>query len=104
MLIMRRSLCSKSGSFGLVLVVVFCLGLTAGSAFAVRGHVFMGSFGSPGSGPGQLEEPSGVAVNEADGVAYVVDKGDDRVQWFAPNGLQRTPGACLGLVSRNQGL
>lgn len=98
---MWRALCPKVGSFGLILVVVCLLGLVAAPAFAARGHVFVGSFGSKGSGPGQLEEPAGIAVNEADGVVYVVDKGDDRVQWFALNALQRIPGACMGMVSRN---
>ena len=37
-----------------------------------RGDVFSASFGAPGSGDGQLDEPSGVAVNESTGDVYVV--------------------------------
>ncbi|MEQ1646858.1 MAG: NHL repeat-containing protein, partial [Pyrinomonadaceae bacterium] len=37
-------------------------------------------FGNPGSGPGQLKEPTGVDV--AGGFVYVADTGNDRVQVF----------------------
>ena len=43
-----------------------------------RGHVFEKAFGGPcvvePCGPGELKEPDGVAVNEATGHVYVVDK------------------------------
>ncbi len=71
-----------------VVLVVLCvcvgvLGLGAGSAWAERGHILSSQkIGSPGSGPGQLKEPVGLAVNEATGMVYVADKGNDRVQWF----------------------
>jgi len=47
------------------------------------------SFGEEGSGPGQLEDPLGVAVNdesglsEAAGDVYVVDAGNNRVERFS---------------------
>ena len=48
------------------------------SAFAARGHEFEKAFGGPclaePCGPGELKEPDGVAVNEATGDVYVVDK------------------------------
>ena len=53
------------------------LGLTASSALAAQTHVFKGSFGTPGSGPGQLSEPSALAVNEASHDVYVVDQGNN---------------------------
>ncbi len=66
-----------------LLVSLTCfLALTAGSAWAARGHVFSHAFGTPGTEPGQLKEPVGVAVNEATGMVYVADRGNDRVQWF----------------------
>jgi hypothetical protein len=40
------------------------------------------TFGSAGSGPGQLEGPNAVAVNDATGDVYVVDSGNGRVEWF----------------------
>jgi hypothetical protein len=70
----------------LALALVALLALTAGSASAATHHVFETTFAGPGSGPGQLSDPSGVAVNEATGNIYVVDKGNDRVEIFSPAG------------------
>jgi hypothetical protein len=55
-------------------------------ALAARGHLFEGSFGKAGSGAGDLSDPSGVAVSEATGDVYVVDKGNDRVEYFTSTG------------------
>jgi len=63
------------------------LGLLCGVAWGARGHVFVGGFGSAGSGGGEFSGPSGVAVDEASGVVYVVDRGDDRVEWFSEAGV-----------------
>jgi hypothetical protein len=62
--------------------------LAAAPAFAAETHVFTGSFGSAGSGDGQLElaEHSGVAVNEASHDVYVADTGNNRVDKFDPAG------------------
>ena len=49
-------------------------------------HTFGASFGGPGSGPGELSEPSGVAVEEQFGDMYVADKGNNRVERFGSNG------------------
>lgn len=51
-------------------------------------HTFSSSFGGPGSGPGQLSEPGGVAVNEETGDVYVVDRGNKRVEWFNLTGTK----------------
>jgi hypothetical protein len=72
-----------------VRIVVFCALagplLVATPALAVRGHVFSHTFSTSGSGNGQLNEPEDVAVNEATGDVYVVDKVDwclyRAVQW-----------------------
>jgi len=56
-------------------------------ALAARGHVFSLSFGSQGAGEGQLSEPDGVAVNESTGDVYVVDKGNNRVEYFSSAGV-----------------
>ena len=57
---------------------------SSASALRARGHEYSEalSFGSPGSGDGQLKEPSGVAVNEATGDIYVVDSGNNRIVRF----------------------
>jgi DNA-binding beta-propeller fold protein YncE len=89
------------------LCVVCLLGtLTASPALAVRVHVFGGAWGwgvlngkeelqrctttcqpgRAGSGDGQLSEPEGIAVDEATGDVYVLDQGNDRVEFFSAAG------------------
>jgi sugar lactone lactonase YvrE len=62
------------------------LALTTTPAQAARGHVFERQFGSKGTEPGQFEGPAGLAVNEATGNIYVVDRGNNRVEFFNPAG------------------
>jgi DNA-binding beta-propeller fold protein YncE len=67
-----------------------CVGgllFSSAPALAARGHVFSGAFGSKGAAAGQLNEPAGVAVNEASGDVYVVDRGNDRVEYFTSAGV-----------------
>ena len=74
---------------GLVLLGVLAvvgLGCSA-SALAARGHVFNSSFGEAGSGPGQFDEPAGVAVSESTGRVYVADGGNNRVEYFSSTGV-----------------
>ncbi len=52
------------------------------SALASQGHVFDTSFGSPGAGEDQLNSPSDLAVGEAEGLVYVSDTGNNRVEVF----------------------
>jgi hypothetical protein len=66
----------------LVLAALLVLAAIPASALAARGHVFEGSFGTPGTGPGQLEEPTAVAVNEASHDVYVADTGNNRIDKF----------------------
>ena len=54
------------------------------SALIHRGHVFGGTFEGTAEHP--LKEPTGVAVDEATGEAYVVDARNQRVERFTPNG------------------
>jgi len=44
------------------------------------------SFGGPGSGPGQLAYPNGLAVDEEKGLVYVADFGNSRIQVFDLDG------------------
>ena len=86
--LMRRSMVLFSMPIFLTLFAL--LALSATPALAVRGHLFSTTFGSEGSGPGQLSEPNGVAVNQATtgataGDVYVADFGNSRVQWFSFN-------------------
>jgi hypothetical protein len=62
-------------------LVAALLAVTASSALAARGHVFDHTIGEPCTaepcGPGELKEPTAVAVNEASGDVYVVDQGNN---------------------------
>ena len=66
-----------------LLTTLAALVFAAAPALALKEYVLGISFGEPCSGipcgPGQLKEPSGVAVNNTTGDVYVVDQGDDRV-------------------------
>ena len=53
-------------------------------AISQRGHVFSFSYGSKGSGEGGFSEPLGVAVNDATGDVYVVDRKNKRVVQLEP--------------------
>jgi DNA-binding beta-propeller fold protein YncE len=55
-------------------------------ALGQRLHEFSKSFGSEGSGDGQLMRPGQLAVNEETGDVYVVDRGNDRVEIFNAKG------------------
>jgi DNA-binding beta-propeller fold protein YncE len=65
---------------------MLALGATSASALIRRGHTFSSSFGQAGSGSGQFNGPTGVAVDEKTGDLYVVDAGNERVEIFAPDG------------------
>jgi hypothetical protein len=46
---------------------------------------WLASFGTPGSGPGQLNTPHSIAI-DAKGLVYVADRGNGRIQVFDGNG------------------
>ncbi len=60
--------------------------LSATPALANIGHGYSSSFGGTGTGPGQLNEPSGIAVNDATGTIYVLDQGNNRIEEFTSTG------------------
>lgn len=62
------------------------LALTAPPALAETHRGFTAHLGSEGSGAGELLEPAGVAVNDATGDVYVVDRGNNRIDEFEGNG------------------
>jgi hypothetical protein len=68
----------------------FCF--SAAPAFAVKEYAPGITFGEPCGagetpcGPGKLNEPSGVAVNNATGDVYVADQGDNRVEQYSSTG------------------
>lgn len=84
----RVSKSSPAAKTGLLTVLAAAfLALAAPTALAARGHEFKGeTIGEPCTAepcaPGQLKEPTAVAVNEASGDVYVVDQGNNRVVRF----------------------
>ncbi len=60
--------------------------LYSASASAQRLHVFSSSFGGTGSGPGKFLQPGALAVNDATGDVYVIDRGNRRVEVFSATG------------------
>ena len=62
----------------------------AAPALAGEGHALTGSFlGEQGAHNGEFKEPDGVAVSETGatkGDVYVVDEGNNRVEWFNAEG------------------
>ncbi|HTZ63869.1 MAG TPA: hypothetical protein VMB51_07165 [Solirubrobacteraceae bacterium] len=87
-----------SGASAAAALCLVVLGLLACAAPALaltqRGHVYGFSFGSEGEGAGQfrfggafkLSEGAGIAVDEASGDVFVVDRGNHRVQEFSETG------------------
>ena len=75
---------SLLASFPCALAV--CATLFVAPAQAKTVHVFAGSFGAEGTGPGQFKDPRGVAVNDTTHDVYVVDSLNNRVQEFNATG------------------
>jgi DNA-binding beta-propeller fold protein YncE len=76
-------------------------------AFAARAHEFSKAFGEPCIAEpcegASLKEPDGVAVNEASGDVYVVDKGADRVVRFNAEGVFQSEFNGSGLLLNGEG-
>jgi len=75
----------------LLCAVAGLLAFSGTPAQAGEVHVYNSSFGAPGSGAGQFEDPSDIAVNDATtgpnaGDVYVVDRGNNRIDEFKENG------------------
>jgi WD40-like Beta Propeller Repeat len=92
----RKKATTKARACLLAPTILASLTLLCGAPAQARTvHVFAGSFGGEGSGPGQLKEPRGMAVNDstealvrpAAGDVYVVDTGNDRVERFSSIGV-----------------
>jgi hypothetical protein len=71
----------------LLCVLAGALALASAPASAEKIYYPGVSFGEPGSGPGQLKEPVGIAVNDETGDVYVADTGNKRVEEFTEQGV-----------------
>lgn len=69
---------------------------------------YVSQFGSFGSGAGQFSNPTGLVYNPVDGLLYVSEVGNDRVQKFTTAGIYiaqfGSPGAGNGQLSNPFGL
>ena len=69
---------------------------------------FISQWGIPGSGPGQLDNPAGIAVDPASGAVYVADVGNNRIQKFTSAGMfvtaWGTSGSGLGQLNGAYGV
>ncbi len=84
----------------LLAAAVSLVATASAGAFSQRGFVFneAKTFGSTGSGPGQMLNPAGVAVNQVTGDIYVMDAGNNRVDMFnAAHEFQRAWG--IGVIN-----
>lgn len=57
---------------------------------------YISQFGSPGSGAGQFSQPSGLVYNPLNGLLYVSEVGNDRVQMFSTAGIYQGQFGTLG--------
>jgi DNA-binding beta-propeller fold protein YncE len=81
-----RGICRVALVAALTLLAGLVVWAAPALALSQRGYVFETSIGSSGSQAGQVSKPSGVAVNEATGDLYVVDRGNNRVEQFSAEG------------------
>lgn len=83
----RGGLVVLSKRIFLASLFALALGLSVTApALATKEHILGATFGTAGSGNGEFNEPEGVAVNDATGNAYVVDRGNNRVEQFTATG------------------
>jgi sugar lactone lactonase YvrE len=68
---------------GVVFAVAIFVGVTGAEAAFVSPA---GTFGSSGSGAGQLQNPTGMASDQRSGNVYVADSGNNRIEKFGPTG------------------
>jgi hypothetical protein len=55
--------------------------------FSSDGTTLLGTFGGPGSGPGQFSQPTGISFDSASGHLAVVDTLSGRIQFFDGSGV-----------------
>ncbi len=66
-------------------------GSSSALALGQRGHAFSFSFGTPGTGPGQLASPWAVALDTSNGDVWVADRLGNRVEEFEPRIVEGEP-------------
>ena len=79
----RRRVAGLASLAAIVAAMAVPLGAPAAHAALVSP---VSTFGSAGSGAGQLDGPQGVAIQQTSGKVYVADAGNARVDVFGPDG------------------
>jgi DNA-binding beta-propeller fold protein YncE len=64
-----------------MVVLVFTLIIVQG--VQADGYNLVDQWGTPGTGNGEFNAPSGIAVDKTGGYIYVNDEGNDRIQKFS---------------------
>ena len=59
----------------------------ASPSIAAEGYTLTSYIGSQGTGNGQFQGPTGVAINETTGDIYITDSANNRVQVLSPEGV-----------------
>src|SRR6185503_3906962 len=70
----------------LLALLVACAALLLAAAAAHGEITYQSSFGSAGSGAGQLSDPASVSINNSTGDVYVADNGNNRIEQFTDDG------------------
>jgi hypothetical protein len=77
----------RAARTGILTLAVLAGGLCLASpSIAAEGYTLTSYIGSQGTGNGQFQGPTGVAVNETTGDVYITDRANNRVQELNPEG------------------
>ena len=94
---------ARRHAFPLLVAALAATALTVPAAEARAEFTYVTSFGSPGSGPGQFDGPTGVAVSG--GLVYVADANNNRIVQLQlttvpePSSLVLTSAGLAGMVA-----
>ncbi len=69
----------------LVIALAAAISLAACSGQGMPGPALLDAWGETGKGPGELLQPTGIAVSK-DGTVFVADTGNNRIQAFTSDG------------------
>ena len=76
---------TKAAMLGALLALAMLFALAPQAFAADQSYLPLGSFGSEGTGNGEMQHPRRIAVEESSGNVLVADRDNGRIQVFAPN-------------------
>lgn len=86
----------RAGIPALSLFAACCIGLASSPPASAQVPVYLSQWGSLGSGPGQFNDPWGVALDPTGSFVYVTDHGNHRVEKFKSDGTFITQWGSFG--------